>query len=125
MTLYGRSGSIQPPGILHRGPGCDDESSARQGKGPTLLECLTYRWFGHHEGDPGTSYRTKEEIVAWRKKDPVARLRERAIAEGWATEAEFKDADSEVNRVIQDAATFAVANPQPDISTALEHVFSN
>jgi TPP-dependent pyruvate/acetoin dehydrogenase alpha subunit len=86
---------------------------------------LTYRWFGHHEGDPGTSYRTKEEIAAWRKKDPIARLRERAIAESWATEADFKDADNEINRVIQEAATFAVADPQPEISTALEHVFSN
>ena len=39
---------------------------ARQGMGPTLLECLTYRWFGHHVGDPGTSYRPKEEIAAWK-----------------------------------------------------------
>jgi TPP-dependent pyruvate/acetoin dehydrogenase alpha subunit len=98
---------------------------ARRGEGPTLLECLTYRWFGHHEGDPGTSYRTNEEIASWRKKDPIARLRERAIAEGWATEAEFKEADAAVNRVIQEAANFALADPQPNIDTALEHVFSN
>jgi len=98
---------------------------ARLGEGPTLLECLTYRWFGHHEGDPGTSYRTKEEVAAWRKKDPIQRLRDKAIAESWATAAEFNEIDKEVNRVIQDAATFAVGNPQPSVSTALDHVFSN
>jgi 2-oxoisovalerate dehydrogenase E1 component len=98
---------------------------ARRGGGPTLLECLTYRWFGHHEGDPGTSYRTKEEVAEWRKKDPILRLREHAIASSWASAREFDDIDVEVNRVILDAATFAVRSPQPDISTALDHVFSN
>jgi len=98
---------------------------ARRGEGPTLLECLTYRWFGHHEGDPGTSYRTKEEVAAWKKKDPIQRLREKAVAESWATAGEFNDIDNEVSRVIQDAATFAVGNPQPAVSTALDHVFSN
>jgi 2-oxoisovalerate dehydrogenase E1 component len=98
---------------------------ARRGEGPTLLECLTYRWFGHHEGEPGTSYRAKEEVAAWRKKDPILRLREKAIAESWASASEFNDIDSEVNRVIHDAAIFAVDNPQPDVSTALDHVFSN
>jgi 2-oxoisovalerate dehydrogenase E1 component len=98
---------------------------ARSGGGPTLVECLTYRWFGHHEGDPGTSYRTKEEVAEWRKKDPILRLREQAIAESWASAGEFDDVDVEVNRVILDAATFAVRSPQPDISTALDHVFSN
>jgi 2-oxoisovalerate dehydrogenase E1 component len=98
---------------------------ARRGEGPTLLECLTYRWFGHHEGDPGTSYRTKEEVADWKKKDPILRLRDKAIAESWATAAEFNDIDNEVNRVIQDAATFAVDNPQPAVSTALDHVFSD
>jgi len=98
---------------------------ARRGEGPTLLECLTYRWFGHHEGDPGTSYRTKEEVAAWKKKDPIQRLREKAVAESWATAGEFNDIDNEVSRVIQDAATFAVGNPQPAVNTALDHVFSN
>ncbi|MSO23407.1 MAG: hypothetical protein EXQ58_09175 [Acidobacteria bacterium] len=44
--------------------------------GPTLIECLTYRWFGHHEGDPGTSYPSKEEVEEWKKRDPIRKLRE-------------------------------------------------
>lgn len=98
---------------------------ARRGEGPTLLECLTYRWFGHHEGDPGTSYRTKEEIASWKKNDCVLKLRERAIAESWATAAQFDKLDSDARRVVEDAAAHALKSPQPGISTALDHVFSN
>src|SRR5271168_2061773 len=97
---------------------------ARKGEGPTLLECLTYRWYGHHEGDPGTAYRTKEEIARWKANDPVQRLREQAIKDSLATAEDFKKIDLEVERVIQDCAEFALASPQPDISTALDHVFS-
>jgi TPP-dependent pyruvate/acetoin dehydrogenase alpha subunit len=98
---------------------------ARRGEGPTLLECLTYRWFGHHEGDPGTAYRTKEEVAKWRESDPIARLRDRSIAESWVTAAEFDKLDAEVREEIDDAATYSIPSPQPDISTALDHVFSN
>ena len=98
---------------------------ARRGEGPTLLECLTYRWFGHHEGDPGTSYRTKEEIASWRTKDPIHKLREQSIAASWVSAAEFENIDREISEVIADAAAFAIKSPQPDISTALDHVFSS
>ena len=57
---------------------------ARRGEGPTLLECLTYRWFGHHVGDPGTSYRPKDEIAAWKARDPVAKLRQQVLEEKMA-----------------------------------------
>lgn len=95
---------------------------ARRGEGPTLLECLTYRWFGHHEGDPGTSYRTKEEIASWKKNDPIRKLRDRAIAASWATAAEFENTEHDVTRIIKDAVDFALSSPQPEVSTALEHV---
>jgi 2-oxoisovalerate dehydrogenase E1 component len=98
---------------------------ARRGEGPTLLECKTYRWFGHHEGDPGTSYRTKEEIAYWRKNDPVQKVREQSIAASLATAADFDAIDREVEEVIEDAAAFALKSPQPAISTAMDHVFSS
>jgi TPP-dependent pyruvate/acetoin dehydrogenase alpha subunit len=98
---------------------------ARRGEGPTLMECKTYRWGGHHEGDPGTHYRTKEEIAKWRATDPVQRLKDDAIKNSWATAEDFKKVDKEVDAVIRDCAEFALASPQPDVSTALDHVFSN
>ncbi len=97
---------------------------ARQGNGPTLLECLTYRWFGHHEGDPGVAYRPKEEIAAWKERDPIKRLREESIANHWASAADFDHIHAEVKTVLDDAAEFALASPLEDVSTALEHVYS-
>ena len=52
---------------------------ARGGQGPTFLECKTYRWYGHSEIDPA-KYRMKEEVDAWKKKDPVATF-EKLLAE--------------------------------------------
>jgi len=48
-------------------------SRARKDGGPTLIECKTYRFHGHHEGDPGTHYRSKEEIESWKKRIPSRR----------------------------------------------------
>jgi len=87
------------------------------------MECRTYRWYGHHEGDPGTHYRTKEEIADWKSKDAVKRLQDDAIKAGLATAADFKKIDREVAEVIRDCGEFALASTQPDISTALDHVF--
>ena len=97
--------------------------SARAGKGPTLMECLTYRWLGHHEGDPGTSYRKKEDIEAWKQRDPVKSLKDRALAAKWASAKDFENVEAEVARVMEDAAAFALKSPQPDVSTALDHVY--
>lgn len=98
---------------------------ARNGDGPTLLECLTYRWYGHHEGDPGTAYRAKEEIANWKANDPIQRLREYAISASLATAEDFKKIDRKIEGIIQDCADFALASPQPSINTALDHVFSD
>jgi TPP-dependent pyruvate/acetoin dehydrogenase alpha subunit len=96
---------------------------ARSGEGPTLIECLTYRWYGHHEGDPGTSYRSKEEIATWKANDPIRRLRDESLASAWATSEQFDAVARDVARIIQEAADYALIDPQPDPSTALDHVF--
>lgn len=96
---------------------------ARSGEGPTLIECLTYRWFGHHEGDPGTSYREKDEIAGWKARDPVKRLKAEVIESGVATEQDFIAIDSEIRDVLEDAAQFALASPLEQVETALLHVY--
>jgi len=97
---------------------------AREGGGPTLLECLTYRWFGHHEGDPGVAYRTKEEIAAWKERDPIAKLRADSIQNEIAPDVDFQRIDEEVKNTMEEAAQFALASPLEDEATALDHVFS-
>jgi pyruvate dehydrogenase E1 component alpha subunit len=97
---------------------------ARRGEGPTLLECLTYRWFGHHVGDAGTSYRPKDEIAAWKARDPVAKLRQQVLDEEIAEPQEFETIDAEVRKLIDEAADFSQRSPQPKAQTALDHVYS-
>jgi pyruvate dehydrogenase E1 component alpha subunit len=96
---------------------------ARRGEGPTLIECLTYRWFGHHEGDPGTSYRSKEEVEFWRKRDPIKKLREDALAARWCEIKELEKIEKEVNLSMEDAVQFALNSPEPRPDTALDKVF--
>ena len=98
---------------------------ARSGGGPTLLECLTYRFFGHHVGDPGTSYRSKEEIESWKARDPIVKLRAQAVDLKIAEEKDFAAIDQEVRPVIEDATAFALASPQPRVETAVDHVLTS
>ncbi len=60
---------------------------AKRGEGPTLIECKTYRWRGHYEGDP-VVYRTREEEEEWKKKDPILRFKNRLLEIGTLTEDE-------------------------------------
>jgi TPP-dependent pyruvate/acetoin dehydrogenase alpha subunit len=80
---------------------------ARQGDGPTLLECKTYRHKGHSRGDPGT-YRPKEEIAAWLERDPLPRQAERIGSE--AAEAVEREVRAEIDGAL--AAALAGAWPE-------------
>ena len=97
---------------------------AREGKGPTLIECLTYRWYGHHEGDPGVSYRDKEEIAEWKARDPISRLKVDAINDGIAQPEDFSAIDREVHELLDDAARFALDSALESTDTALQYVFN-
>jgi len=94
---------------------------ARSGKGPTLLECKTYRFLGHSRGDPPFGpYRTKEELELWKKRDPRLLL----IKQGKLSEAEVARIDREVAEAVEEAVRFAKDSPLPDVSTALDDVYS-
>jgi pyruvate dehydrogenase E1 component alpha subunit len=97
---------------------------ARAGEGPSLLECDTYRYGGHHVGDPGLSYRPKEEIEAWRRKDPIERQKARILAEKLATEAELKGMDEEVQKEVLAAVEWGKKSPYPDVKEVSEHVYA-
>ncbi|MDF2370267.1 MAG: thiamine pyrophosphate-dependent enzyme [Rhizobiaceae bacterium] len=100
---------------------------ARTGKGPTLLECKTYRTVGHHEGDPvvGT-YRTQEEVDAWVKRDPVDLFRKRLIEDFGVAEADdLAKIEARIDEIVQDALEFARKAPKPDPATVRRHVFAD
>ena len=96
---------------------------ARQGEGPTLIECKTYRWYGHSVMDRGT-YRTKEEIAEWKKKDPIARFRKKLIEMGVLAEKEADEINQEINEETEKAVQFAEESPLPAPEEALEDVFA-
>ena len=97
-------------------------SRAREDGGPTLIECKTYRYVGHHEGDPGTDYRTREEVQHWKQQDPVKLARKRLLDSG-ADESKLKAIDQEVEQLIDEAVEFAEKSPEPSADSVNEHVF--
>jgi pyruvate dehydrogenase E1 component alpha subunit len=89
---------------------------ARSGKGPVLLEMMTYRYRGHSMSDPA-KYRTKEEVEDWRAHhDPIEGLRDLMLKEGLATEDGLKLIERDVKDTINDAVEFAQESPEPDPS---------
>jgi acetoin:2,6-dichlorophenolindophenol oxidoreductase subunit alpha len=82
----------------------------RAGEGPVLVVAHTNRWHGHFEGDQ-QRYRSPEELAEARRRDPVARLGERLLAEGWADEAWLDGCAAEARGELEAAVAFAGASP--------------
>jgi TPP-dependent pyruvate/acetoin dehydrogenase alpha subunit len=99
--------------------------SARSGRGPTLLECLTYRWRGHvgpnYDLDKGL--RSKKELEKWMARCPVKALEELLLEQGMMTDAVraqiYKDVDGE----IEEALSYAKESPYPEPNETVRHVF--
>ena len=94
---------------------------ARGGDGPTLLECKTYRWHGHYEGDP-QRYRDKGEVAAWRDKDPLARLAD-SVTEDAALTQELGSISDEASQLVEAAVRWAEAAEPPDLLSVGAHVY--
>jgi pyruvate dehydrogenase E1 component alpha subunit len=93
-----------------------DEAIAwcRAGKGPTIIEMMTYRYRGHSMSDPA-KYRTKEEVDKVRTEhDPIEQVRARLIAKNWASEDELKKIDAEARAIVNEASEFATHDAEPD-----------
>jgi 2-oxoisovalerate dehydrogenase E1 component len=95
---------------------------ARAGEGPTLIECRTYRTRPHAEGMGDYTYRTREEVEAWRARCPIQTLRRRLIEDGWATEGELAVIENEIGGKAAAALEAADSDPWPTAVTATRHV---
>jgi 2-oxoisovalerate dehydrogenase E1 component len=95
---------------------------ARTGDGPTLLECKTYRTRPHSEGMGDYTYRTREEVEAWKTRCPIQKLQAQLLHAGRAAEVEAIDAD--VQRQVEEEHRAAEQCPWPDPATAAAHVFA-
>jgi len=87
---------------------------ARAGKGPMVLEMYTYRYVGHSMSDPGTTYRTRDEIQKVRaERDPIENVRAMLLSNKLATEDELTKIDDEVAALVEEGTTFAKTSPDP------------
>jgi len=89
----------------------------RKGGGPILLEGKTYRIHGHHMGDPGTTYRTKEEVEEWKGKDPIRRLYSLLFQKGFITAEENSKIEVQIEQELDEAVQFALESPEIDPHT--------
>jgi pyruvate dehydrogenase E1 component alpha subunit len=95
---------------------------ARQGRGPTLIECKTYRLCGHSRSDP-RGYRSREEEAEWQKQDPIVRFRQWLLARGDLSVGQLDEVDGEVEGIIDEAIAFAESSPEPEAEDLYTDVF--
>ncbi len=96
---------------------------ARGGKGPTLLECICYRFVGHSRSDPA-NYRSREELDAWKLRDPIATMREKIIQSKLMTEKAISKLEETVRTNIDQAVALADKSPLPSPEECLDDVYA-
>ncbi len=96
---------------------------ARSGKGPYLIESLTYRYYGHSRSDPAP-YRTKEEEKDWKKKDAISTYQNRLIKSGNITQQNIDDLKMKIEIILKDAVTFADNSDFPDKQEIFEDIYA-
>ena len=97
---------------------------ARRGDGPTLIEAKTYRYLAHTSDDDDRTYRTTQEVEAWRKKDPLVRITQYCIEQRLLTEADEERIEAEVKAEVDDAAKRAEDAPLAEPGSAYRKVFA-
>lgn len=93
----------------------------RGGRGPYLIEAVTYRFRGHYGGDPEHTYRTKEEVEHWRQRDPLKLARESLLKGGIPT-GELDAMEQEIVSRLQGDQQWALDQPFPTVEQATDHV---
>jgi|TARA_B100000315_G_scaffold138603_1_gene127670 pyruvate dehydrogenase E1 component alpha subunit len=98
---------------------------ARRGKGPTLIECMTYRWRGHvgPNDDLETGLRSKEELSYWKEKGPIKKLGKLLLDRNFLSKSEFLQIRREVEKEVDESLMFAKKSPFPSENSLLDNVF--
>jgi TPP-dependent pyruvate/acetoin dehydrogenase alpha subunit len=120
VDIAGRAAAYRMPAVVVDGndvravhdAAVEAVDRARAGGGPTLLECRTYRHYGHSKADPA-KYRPKAEVEHWLARDPLPRARERLLADG-VEEQQIAEVERRITEQIDNAVAAAKAAPYPD-----------
>ena len=97
---------------------------AREDGGPSLIECKTYRWFGHWDADP-EPYRTREEVEEWKKKGPIKRYRKYLLDNKIFSENELDEEVEKIKSIVKEAIDFADSSPEPPLDFIYENTYTN
>ncbi len=100
-------------------------SRARNGQGPSLLECKTYRYYGHYFGDNPRQYRLEEEEIKWRSRDAIQSFRKRATQENLLALEVLDGIDKDVQGLVEEAFKFASDSPAPKPEELFANVYRN
>jgi pyruvate dehydrogenase E1 component alpha subunit len=96
---------------------------ARAGEGPTVLECLTYRFRGHSLADPD-ELRAEEEKQFWAKRDPLKAFERDLVSDGLVSADELRAIEKEIDAEVQDCVDFALNAPEPDGSELTRYIWA-
>lgn len=97
---------------------------ARAGEGPTLIECLTYRFRGHSLADPD-ELRSKDEKDEWLARDPIKQLERYLLANELASAEDLKAIDQKIQELVEESVEFAEQSPEPDPSELYRYIFAD
>jgi acetoin:2,6-dichlorophenolindophenol oxidoreductase subunit alpha len=101
----------------------DAVNRARSGGGPTLVECVTYRFFGHFFGDQ-MAYIPPDELEAAKAADPVPRFADRLVADGVLTRAQVEEIEEKGRQQVEDAVVEVLASPAPTLDELQRDVYA-
>lgn len=101
----------------------DAVERAAQGKGPTIIEAMTYRMSGHSTSDDPKAYRKDDVVEIWKKRDPILRLRKHLELHGW-NDAKQKDLEEKIDAQIKSAVADAEKVSPPPLESMFEDVFA-
>ena len=96
---------------------------ARAGEGPTVLECLTYRFRGHSLADPD-ELRAEEEKQFWAKRDPLKALERDLVDAGLVHVDDLRAIEKEIDGIVEDCVDFALSAPEPDGSELTRYIWA-
>ncbi|MFN3644136.1 MAG: pyruvate dehydrogenase (acetyl-transferring) E1 component subunit alpha [Gemmobacter sp.] len=131
-TLYGRGEAYGIPGeqvdgmdvLAVKAAGDKAVAHCRAGKGPYILEMMTYRYRGHSMSDPA-KYRTREEVQKMRdERDAIEHVRDLLVQGGHATDDDLKAIDRDIKGIVNEAAEFAKESPEPDLSELWTDIYA-
>jgi pyruvate dehydrogenase E1 component alpha subunit len=106
-----------------RGVAQEAVARARAGDGPTLIECLTYRFRGHSLADPD-ELRSKTEKEAWLARDPIKKFAAHLIEQNLVDQGELKAIEKRIQALIEEAVQFGLDSPEPDPSELYKYIFA-